>query len=785
MIIPITDTVILPNIQFTFLVEHMTPEELKHMKEGQRSVVLLPLKQSKKREDLTPEDFYSVGVLAQMQKVENENKGYSLQMRILERVEASDIFIEPHMINGYYRKLEEVHDLSGDNQQELLAQIKNSAGELAGKFQQGAHMMKYLNEITDLNEIISVMTQFMELSISEKYALMETSSLKKRGMLFSDYLVRYKESIKFRIEMSEKFNEKKGQEYREVVLKQQLRAIQEELSNMNPEEASVEERFRKMIEDADMPEEAKAEANRHLDKMKRDNFSGHEYGTNYDYLELLCALPWQLEESKPIHISKARQVLEEQHYGLEKVKDRILQHLAVMRLKGGQAGSILLLVGPPGTGKTSIGKSIAEALGREYVRVSLGGIKDESDIRGHRKTYVGAMPGRIIQGYKKAKALDPVMVLDEIDKLAASYNGDPASALLEVLDPEQNSTFTDHYMNVPYDLSHTLFICTANSIDTIPKPLLDRMEAIQISGYTPYEKFQIGKRHLISKAIQEHGMEEKDLQITDDALKAIISDYTVEAGVRNLKRQIDAVCRNAAAKIVETQEDQPLVVEPRDLDDMLGRKVAHLEKLHKINPAGVVTGLAWTPVGGDILSIEATSMPGSGNVILTGQLGDVMKESATISTSLLKSMFVMEHLEFKDKDIHIHVPAGAVPKDGPSAGVTLLTALVSLVTGIPVDPKLAMTGEISLRGSVMPIGGLKEKLLAAERVGVTKVLIPKDNVDDLKEVPDEIKEKLTIRLMDSIGDVIKEAVGIQLPKMQQSLFQTDLSKEFVGSDFLR
>lgn len=523
-----------------------------------------------------------------------------------------------------------------------------------------------------------------------------------------------------------------------------------------------------------MPPEIKEAALEEYNKLDDQGPNKMDYNVIKNYLELLLALPWKKEEAKAVDLEEARRILDQQHYGLQKVKDRIIQHLAVMQLNKKKKGSILLLVGPPGTGKTSLGKSIAEALGREYIRLSLGGVRDESEIRGHRRTYVGAMPGRIIQSIKKAGHTNPVMVLDEVDKLmSGGFHGDPSSALLEVLDPEQNSTFTDHYMDLPYDLSDVFFIATANSLESIPAPLLDRMEVIPISSYTVEEKFHIGKDHLLPAVLEDHGIERDQLVLEDSVLKRIIGDYTLEAGVRGLKKQLASLARIAGERIVSKKSDGPFTIEEEDLEELLGRKVSRHEKAQNDNPPGVVTGLAWTPVGGEILFIEATDMPGNGNVILTGKLGDVMKESARISLSLLKSRLPMNTFNFKEKDLHIHVPSGAVPKDGPSAGIALFTALASLVTGHKVDSKLAMTGEITLRGAVLPIGGLKEKLLGAQRAGIKKVLIPKDNLVDLKDVPDEVKKDLTVIAVETVEDVLKETLGISLPRLEQVLMQKE------------
>jgi ATP-dependent protease La len=606
----------------------------------------------------------------------------------------------------------------------------------------------------------------MPISNEEKYDLIETQSLKDRGLKFMDYLLKHKEYVELQFEITQKFNEKANKSYRESVLREQLKAIQSELNEGKSINSKKDKDYLNKIEEAQMPEEIKEAALEELDKLESQSPNSSEYNVIRNYLDLLTQLPWKKSEAKAVDLNEARRILNDQHYGLEKVKDRIIQHLAVMQLKKDKKGSILLLVGPPGTGKTSLGKSIAEALGRKYTRLSLGGVRDEAEIRGHRRTYVGAMPGRIIQTIKKAGETNPVMVLDEIDKLMTSYNGDPASALLEVLDPEQNDTFTDHYLDLPYDLSDVFFIATANSLDTIPRPLLDRMEVIQISSYTMSEKFYIAKNHLMRATLEEHGLNDTQLVVEDEALQRIISEYTLEAGVRGLKKQLATIARVASEKIVSNNVELPFKVTADVLENILGRKVSSHDKAQDDNMPGVVTGLAWTSVGGEILFIEATDMPGNGQVTLTGQLGDVMKESAKISLSLLKSRLPMNAVNFKEKDLHIHVPSGATPKDGPSAGITLFTALASLITGIKVDSRLAMTGEITLRGAVLPIGGLKEKLIAAQRAGIKKALIPKDNVIDLKDVPEEVKEELTIVPVETVEDVLKETLGISLPKIE-------------------
>jgi len=507
-----------------------------------------------------------------------------------------------------------------------------------------------------------------------------------------------------------------------------------------------------------MNDTARAEATKMLNRLKQEGQNSPEAGLIYNYLDFITSLSWDTPEPHFIDLDAARQILDNDHSGLTRVKRRIIQQIAVMNLKQEQSGSILLFVGAPGTGKTSIGKSIARALGREYVRVSLGGVRDEADIRGHRRTYIGAMPGRIMDGIQKSGVSNPVMVLDEVDKLYGSYNGDPASALLEVLDPEQNSTFTDHYMNVPYDLSNVLFICTANTTDSIPAPLLDRMEVIQFDGYTPGEKLEIVKKHLLPKAMEAMGIEEGQLSVSDEVLEAIISDYTRESGVRGLRKRMDTLCRGAAVHLAEAGEAPDGRASVTITEDMLREELDMRPVRHEHTPdtqkPGVVTGLAWTPVGGEILYIETMFTKGKGNIQITGQLGDVMKESAQIAVSLVKSIFPDKADMFAENDLHIHVPEGAVPKDGPSAGITLTTAIASLVTGRSVDPKTAMTGEVSLRGLVTPIGGLPEKLLAAQRAGVTRVFIPAENEDDLRDVAEEVRNSLEIIPVSDVGTVL-------------------------------
>ncbi|MBR2805698.1 MAG: endopeptidase La [Oscillospiraceae bacterium] len=646
-------------------------------------------------------------------------------------------------------------DYTQDEEKEVLVNVRSVVSKYVSQFQWGPLMNGYIARWETVGEALSVTSNWFALSSDEAYMLIEEDSRRARVEKMASMIYEGFEMAKLSRESANQFEQDNQKLYRESAIKKQMKYLQKELDEMHPDNVSDVQRFQKKIEESGMNETAMKEALKVLNRMKQEDGNGNEYAMLYDYLDFLTGLSWKAPEPKKIDLDKAAEILDVDHYGLKKVKDRIIQQIAVMDLQEKQSGSILLFVGAPGTGKTSIGQSIAKALDREYVRVSLGGVRDEADIRGHRRTYIGAMPGRIMDGIEKSGVNNPVMVLDEVDKLSASYNGDPASALLEVLDPEQNNTFTDHYMNVPYDLSNVFFICTANSVDTIPEPLLNRMEVIQFSGYTASEKFQIAKQHLIPKAMKATGIKEDQLSITDEAVRKIISDYTMEGGVRGLKKRIDTLCRVSAVNIVRGNLET-LTVDTDSLKDYLDMKpIRHGHVLEK-KEAGIVTGLAWTAAGGEILFIETLFTKGSGKITITGQLGDVMKESVQIAISLVKSLFPDKADLFTENDLHVHVPEGAVPKDGPSAGITLTTALSSLVTGNAVSPEFAMTGEVSLRGVVTPIGGLPEKLMAAVRAGITKVFIPQDNVEDLKDVPDEVKEKLEIIPVNKVTDVLSK-----------------------------
>ena len=754
-VIPSYDLIILPGVTYYFQKEYIERATEDPLEKGER-VLFAMLKTDKSRTEAAPEDFYPIGAVGTV--IGEADDDGSVGIRIDCRVDLEELVLTGDALEATACERPDYKDLPDEEHKKRLQALKDELLHFVQQFPWGMMARNYILRWSTMEDAAVALGSYMGNSNEEKYEMLAADYRSVRVQLIEEAVWKMISFMQVGQDAEQKQKENHEKLYREESLKKQIEILQQELDDLHPENITDVRRFEKKIAESGMNEEARAEADKVLNRMKQEGKNGHEYGMLYDYLDFITGLSWKKEAYVPIDLNEAERILEEDHYGLKKVKQRVLQQIAVMALNKRQAGSILLFVGAPGTGKTSIAQGIARAVGRKYARVSLGGIRDEAEIRGHRRTYVGAMPGRIMQGIRRTGVSNPIIVLDEVDKLSRSFDGDPSSALLEVLDPEQNSTFTDHYMNVPYDLSDVMFICTANSLDSIPEPLRNRMEIIQFQGYTESEKVQIAKRHLLPKSMKNMGIKASQLKISDKTLHALVSDYTMEAGVRGLKKQIDGLCRAAAVKLVRA-EQKSITVSPKRIQELLDRKPIRHDRIKASAAPGIVTGLAWTQAGGDILFIETMKMKGSGKLIVTGQLGDVMKESAQIAVTLVKSMFPEEAAVLAESDLHIHVPEGAIPKDGPSAGITMTTALASLVTGRPVLPSYAMTGEVSLQGGVMPIGGLPEKLMAAVRAGVKTVFIPEENVEDLEDVADEVKEQLTILPVSRITEVLT-AVGI-------------------------
>lgn len=619
-----------------------------------------------------------------------------------------------------------------------------------------------LVSVTTINEpgrFADTVASHLALKTEQKQAIIEAFDEKDRLELIYQILLTEIEILEVEKEINEKVRGQINRLQKEYYLKEQMKAIKEELGEDYDYDEEIQE-FHEKVEKLKMPADVKEKVLKEIDRMARLAPASAEGGVIRSYITWILDLPWNSETKDTLDIKKARKILDEDHYGLKDVKQRVLEYLAIRQLTKSMKGPIICLVGPPGVGKTSIARSIARSLNRKFVRMSLGGVRDEAEIRGHRRTYIGAIPGRIISAIKEAKSKNPVFLFDEIDKLTSDFRGDPASALLEVLDPEQNKEFKDHYLEIAFDLSKVMFVTTANSLSGIPRALLDRMEVIEVAGYTELEKLQIAKRYLVTKQIKEHGIKDKQLQLSDEIISMIINSYTRESGVRELERKIAAVCRKAAMKLVEGKATS-VRVNQSTLEKFLGIPKYHHDEAGKIDEVGIATGLAWTSVGGETLQIEVTPMTGSGKLVLTGQMGDVMKESARAGISYIRAKAEEFHIDedfHKNIDIHIHIPEGAIPKDGPSAGITMATAVTSALTGLPVRHNVAMTGEITLRGRVLPIGGLKEKSLAGKRAGVTKILIPKDNEKDLEDIPAEVKKAIEFVVVSTMDEVLEHAL---------------------------
>ena len=749
-VLPLYNTIILPESKIWLRTSFYKERTGKAPVSGER-VSLLALKKDQTRAQWTDDSFYPIGASGILGEI--DSSGF-MSIDVLNRVNVEEAAIlADRSVSMTVSRRADTGDLDADDARSRTTSVKDRILTFARGQQWEPMLRAFAARWDTLWSIAAAMSPWLSISNEEKYALLAEDSLSKRFDETERILLEGLEMADVTSEAQTAQKEDHEKLYRESAIRKQIEYLQKQLDEMHPENVTEIRRLEMKLEDSGMNETALREGRKVLNRLKGEGANSPETGMLTDWLDLLTGLPWKKEAARDIILDDARRALDAEHSGLDKVKTRILQQIAVMRLKGRQSGSILCFVGAPGTGKTSIGESIAKALGRKYVRVSLGGARDEADIRGHRRTYIGAMPGRIIDGIHKCGASNPVMVLDEVDKLASSYNGDPASALLEVLDPEQNFSFTDHYLNVPFDLSDVFFICTANTLDTIPEPLLNRMEVISFRGYTPLEKHEIARAHLLPKALKAAGIPEETLNLTDEALDLVIEDYTREAGVRGLKKRMDQICRAAAIQLVE-QPEAKIEITGENLAQYMDINPVHHKRVPAKAKPGIVTGLAWTPSGGDILYIQTLLTKGAGKITVTGQLGDVMKESAQIAMTLVKSLFPDRADAFSENDLHIHVPDGATPKDGPSAGITLTCALASLVSGTQIPPDVAMTGEVSLQGDVNPIGGLPEKLMAAQRAGVTRVFIPADNLDDLKDVAQEVKNALEIIPVSTVSEVL-------------------------------
>jgi ATP-dependent Lon protease len=760
-VLPLREAVAFPDTVMPLAVGQPRSIELVNDALAHDRMVVMVTSRDPELEEPPPESLYDVGVVGVIARMLKAPDGtLRILVQAAQRVRITRWVREtPYLV----AEVEELPDRVEESA-ELTALVRN----VQTTFSQIVEALPYLPEelqvavanVDEPSALSHLIAGSLRLKTPEKQELLEEVDVARRLRRIARILAGELELVRIGSRIQSEVQGEIDRAQREFFLRQQLKAIQEELGEKDPSEAEVDE-LREQLDAIELPEGVRKQVDRELARLERLPQAAAEHGVVRGWLEWIAALPWGRRTEDNLDLRHAREVLDADHHGLEKVKDRILEFLAVRKLKPDARGSIICFVGPPGVGKTSLGRSIARALGREFERISVGGVRDEAEIRGHRRTYIGAMPGVIIRALRDAGSMNPVLMIDELDKMGADVRGDPASAMLEVLDPEQNTTFRDHYLDVPFDLSSVMFIATANTLDTIPRPLLDRMEVIQLSGYTEEEKLQIAKRYLVPRQVERNGLKRSWLRFSDRALRVIIRDYTREAGVRNLEREIGTICRKVARQVAESDGRRPprITVSERRVRELLGRRRYFSETKRRTRAPGVATGLAWTPVGGDVLFIEATAMPGTGRLVITGQLGDVMKESAQAALS-----WVRGHAEglpddwFGRHDIHIHVPAGAIPKDGPSAGITMVTALVSLLTGRPVREDVAMTGEVTLHGEVLPIGGLKEKALAAQRLGIRHVIAPQLNEQDIEEIPEHLREQLEFHFVSRVEEVIGMAL---------------------------
>ena len=772
-VLPLKDTVVFPESVTPLAIgQERSIKLVEDVVSGDRVLALVTVK-TPETEQPEWDDLYEVGTAAVIHKMIKVPDG---TLRILvqgvKRIKLErQVQHDPYLVGEFVELPDELTDTPEvealtRNVQNLFARVIGLVPYLPEELQVAAA------NVDDPSALCNLVASTLRLKTAEKQQLLELADVEARLREVSAILNRELEVFELGSKIQSQVQEEMEKGQREFFLRQQLKAIQEELGEGDADQAEINE-LRSRLAELNLPEDARKAAERELGRLERLPSAAAEYGVIRTYLDWLVSLPWNQTTEDNLDLPHARRILDEDHFDLEKVKDRILEHLAVSKLKNDLSGPILCFVGPPGVGKTSLGQSIGRALGRKFARLSVGGVRDEAEIRGHRRTYIGAMPGTIIRTLRDAESMNPVMLIDEIDKMGSDFRGDPASAMLEVLDPEQNKSFRDHYLDLPFDLSKVLFICTANTLDTVPSALLDRMDVIQLSGYTEDEKFGIAKRYLLPKQLEAHGLDEERVKITDNALRRIIREYTREAGVRNLERRLADVLRKAARQIAEGKtRAKQLRVDDRRLRAWLGPRRFEGEVRKRTSDPGVATGLAFTAVGGDVLFIEATAYPGKGRLTITGQLGDVMQESAQTALSWVRAHADELGIDpnwFQEQDVHLHVPAGAVPKDGPSAGITMATAIASLVLDRPVADDVGMTGEITLTGQVLPIGGLREKVLAAQRAGLKRVILPKDNEPDLEELPAETKRELEFVPVDSITQVLDAALEGAVRKQERQI----------------
>jgi ATP-dependent Lon protease len=772
-VLPLRNTVLFPQVVVPLAVGR--PRSVKLIQEATDNDLPIAIltQLDPETDEPTTDDLYKVGTVARILKVVKvANDNYSVIIQGQQRIDLQEMLQEEPYFKGRF-EVQEPPTPSAEDKVEIQALFRNlkTTAKQVVKFipEMPKEAGQMVDGVDDPGQLCDFVAANMDIETEEKQEILETLGLKDRLQTVVTLLARQLEVLRVSDKIQSQIKEEIDKNQREYYLRQQLKAIKEQLGELDGEGGDLEELARK-IDDKKLPEEVEQKARKQLNRLRMMQPASSEYGVTRTYVETLLDIPWHEQTTDKLNIKNAREILDEDHYDLDKVKKRIVEYLAVRQLKKDMKGPILCLVGPPGVGKTSLGRSVARALGRKFVRISLGGIHDESEIRGHRRTYVGALPGRIVQGLRKAETNNPVFMLDEIDKVGRDFRGDPSAALLEVLDPEQNDTFSDHYVELPIDLSNVLFIATANMLDPVSPPLRDRMDVIEIPGYTTYDKEHIAREYLIPKQLEAHGIDEDFLEIDDKSLETIIRNYTREAGVRGLERRIADVCRGVAVQVAEKGEEDRdeihVVLKEENLVDFLGPEKFQHEVAQRTSQPGVATGLAWTPAGGDILFIESTRMPGKGELVLTGQLGDVMKESVRAALSYIRSHtdeFGIDESFMKGHDVHIHVPAGAIPKDGPSAGITMYASLLSLLTGVRVQSDVAMTGEITLRGNVLPVGGIKEKVLAAHRSEIKNVILPKRNEKDLVDVSEEIKEDLTIHFVEHVSQLAEYVFEGELP----------------------